>query len=317
MRVLVTGITGFVGSHLAEYLLTRDGVEVFGLLRWRSDTSNIDPIMTKLKLIECDLRDAFSVEKALRSIKPRKIFHLASQSFVPASWNAPLETMMTNVMGQVNLLEAVRKMEWDCWIQIAGTSEEYGSVQPEESPIRETNPFRPLSPYAVSKVTQDLLGYQYHRSFKMNIVTTRAFNHTGPRRGERFMTSSFSKQIALIEKGKIPPVVKVGNLEPRRDFTDVRDVVQAYWLATERCEAGKAYNVCSGKAYSAKETLDLLLAMTKASIKIEEDPARLRPSDVKLLVGDNTKFTQATGWRPTIPFEKTLEDLLNYWRQKV
>jgi GDP-4-dehydro-6-deoxy-D-mannose reductase len=189
-------------------------------------------------------------------------------------------------------------------------------VHPDELPIRETNPLRPLSPYAVSKVGQDLLGYQYWMSWKLDCVRTRGFNHEGPRRGPVFVSSDFAKQIADIEKRRRPPVISVGNLEARRDFTDVRDMVRAYWLALEKCEPGEVYNICSGKAWTIRAVLDFLLSRTEAKIEVRMDPARLRPSDVPVLLGDNSKFVKTTGWQPTIPFERTLQDMLDYWRAR-
>jgi GDP-4-dehydro-6-deoxy-D-mannose reductase len=247
-------------------------------------------------------------------VRPDWIFHLAAQSFVPTSWNAPTESLTTNVLAQVNLFEAVRHIGLKCRIQIACSSEEYGMVYPDEVPIKETNPLRPLSPYAVSKVAQDMLGYQYWMSWKVDCVRTRGFNHEGPRRGPVFVASDFAKQIADIEKGRKEPVLHVGNLEAKRDFTDVRDMVKAYWLALEKCEPGEAYNICRGQAWKISELLDLLLGMTKSKIEVREDPARLRPSDVPILLGDNSKFVKATGWQPTIPFEQTLRDMLEHWR---
>lgn len=317
MKALITGITGFVGSHMAEYLLSEKNVEVWGIERWRSTKANIELIKDKIKLIECDLKDASSVEKAIREIKPDKIFHLAAQSFVPTSWHAPAETISTNIIGQLNLFEAIRETGIDPVIQIAGSSEEYGMVNPDEVPIKETNPLRPLSPYGVSKVGQDLLGYQYFMSYKMKVIRTRGFNHTGPRRGDVFVESNFAQQIAKIEKGKQAPILYVGNLEARRDYTDVRDMVRAYWLATEKCIPGEEYNICSGKDWSIRHVLDMLLSFSKIKVEVKPNPARMRPSDVMILLGDNTKFRNATGWKPEIPFEKTLLDLLNYWRERV
>ena len=202
-------------------------------------------------------------------------------------------------------------------IQIACSSEEYGMVFPNEVPIRETNPLRPLSPYAVSKVAMDYLGYQYFESYKLRIVRTRGFNHTGPRRGETFAESTFAKQIALIEKGKQEPIIFVGNLEAERDYTDVRDMVRAYTLAVEKCDPGEVYNICTGKAFQMKAVLDMLLSFSNVKVQIKQDPARMRPSDVPILIGDNSKFVAKTGWKPEIPFEKTLKDLLDYWRARV
>jgi len=259
---LITGITGFVGSHMAELLLSK-GFKVHGLCRWRSRTENIDHIKSKIHLVEGDLLDAHSLQQLMMDVRPTHIFHLAAQSFVPASWTSPAVTLEINVVGSCNLFEAVRAAQLNPLIQIACSSEEYGLVKPEEVPIKETNPLRPLSPYGVSKVAMDYLGYQYFKSYNMRIVRTRGFNHTGPRRGDVFAESTFAKQIAEIEKGTAEPVISVGNLEAKRD------------------------------------------------------PTRMRPSDVPILLGDSTKFRRRTGWKNAIPFEQTMEDLLNYWREKI
>jgi GDP-4-dehydro-6-deoxy-D-mannose reductase len=317
MKVLITGITGFVGSHLAEYLLTKDNLEICGVVRWRSDTENIEHIKDRLTLYECDIRDATSVRNVIEKVMPERIFHLAAQSYVVTSWHAPHEALTTNIIGELNIFESIRELKINPFMQIAGSSEEYGLVSENELPVKETNRLHPLSPYGVSKVGQDLLGYQYHQSYGLNIIRTRAFNHTGPRRGEVFVCSNFAKQIALIEKEKDEPVIYVGNLKARRDFTDVRDVVLAYWLALEKCQPGEVYNICSGRTREIEEVLNILLGLTKKKIKIKQDAGRLRPSDVPVLLGDSSKFRKITGWRPEIPFEKTLEDLLNYWRHKV
>ncbi len=315
-RVLVTGVTGFAGSHLVDYMLARGDCEIHGIHRWRSRTENIEHFMDRIGLHECDLRDAASTLRTLEHVRPEWIFHLAAQSFVPTSWTAPTESLSTNILGQVNLFEAVRRIGLDCRIQLACSSEEYGMVYPDEVPIRETNPLRPLSPYAVSKVTQDYLGYQYWMSWKLDAVRTRGFNHEGPRRGPVFVASDFAKQIADIEKGRRAPLLSVGNLDAKRDFTDVRDMVKAYWLALEKGAPGEVYNLCSGKAWMIRDVLDLLLGMTKAKIEVRQDPARLRPSDVPILLGDASKFRAITGWQPTIPFEQTLADMLEHWRAR-
>ena len=325
MKVLITGITGFVGSHLADYILANfSEAEVFGIKRWRSKTENIEHLKDKVKFCECDIKDAHNVYEVIDEIRPDRIFHLAAQSYVPASWDSPVETLTINIVGQANILEAVKKIkskekDYDPVILIAGSSEEYGLVHPDEVPIKETNPLRPLSPYGVSKVCQDLLGFQYWHSYKIKVIRSRAFNHSGPRRGEVFVDSNFAQQIAKIEKGKQEPVIKVGNLEAKRDFTDVRDIVKAYWLATDKCEPGEAYNICLEKTYSIQEVLDKLISLsTKKDIKVEQDPERMRPSDVPLLGGDCTRFKEATGWQPEIDYlNQTLEDMLNYWRERV
>ncbi|MFB9276759.1 GDP-mannose 4,6-dehydratase [Cohnella cellulosilytica] len=315
MKALVTGISGFVGSHMAEFLL-RQGVEVVGTIRNRSRMDHISHLRQEIRLAECELRDPFSVETLIGRERPDLIFHLAAQSFVPTSWNSPIDTIHNNVAGQVNLFEAVRRFELPAKIQIACSSEEYGQVEPEETPIRETNPLRPLSPYAISKVAQDYLGYQYHRSYGLHVVRTITFNHTGPRRGENFVTSNFAKQIVDIEKGRKAPVIHVGNLEAKRDFTDVRDVVRGYWLALEKGQPGENYNIASGTCCTIAEMLNTLLSFSNVSIEVQTDPSRLRPSDVQILLGDYRKFQEATGWKPEIPFQRTMEDLLQYWRSQ-
>ena len=318
MRVLITGITGFAGSHLADYILAEHTeVEIFGIQRWRSRTENIEHLAGKIELREADLRDYTSIHRVLDEVRPDAIFHLAAQSFVPTSWRAPAETLSTNIIGQTYIFEAVRALQLDPTIQIAGSSEEYGLVLPDEVPIKETNPLRPLSPYAVSKVAQDLLAYQYFESYGLKTVRTRGFNHTGPRRGEVFVTSNFAKQIASIEAELQEPVIRVGNLESVRDFTDVRDTVRAYWLAVEKGRPGEVYNIASGREITIRQLLDKLVELSRTRVEVEIDPDRLRPSDVEVLIGDASKFHADTGWEPTIPLEQTLEDLLDFWRQRV
>lgn len=316
-KVLITGITGFVGSYLAEFILKKKDIKVFGIKRWRSKLDRISHIKDRIVLKECDMKDASSVREILDEIKPNMIFHLAAQSFVPTSWNAPSETLTTNIVGELNIFEATRQIGINPLIQIAGSSEEYGLVGKEEIPIKETTPLNPLSPYAVSKIGQDLLGYQYHKSYGLRIVRTRAFNHTGPHRNEVFVCSNFANQIAKIEKGLQEPVLYTGDTSTVRDFTDVRDMVRGYWLALEKGSPGEVYNICSKRGYSIKEILDILRGYSKKEFTLKKDPSRLRPSDVPILVGDNTKFVKKTGWHPEIPFEKTLKDILDYWRENI
>ncbi|HEX4960000.1 MAG TPA: GDP-mannose 4,6-dehydratase [Thermoanaerobaculia bacterium] len=316
MRALITGITGFAGSHLAEYILAEQpGVEVYGTYRWRSRMDNVEHIQERIHLVETDLRDYTSVHRALAAARPDYVFHLAAQSFVPSSWTAPSDTIVTNVTGQTNLFEAIRALKLDPVVQIACSSEQYGLVHPDETPIKETNPLRPLSPYAVSKVAQDFLGYQYFQSYGLKAVRTRGFNHTGPRRGQVFVTSNFCSQVAAIELGMQEPVIRVGNLEAIRDFTDVRDMVRAYWLAVTKATPGEVYNIATGHGIHIREMLDLVLSFSRVEVKTEVDPERLRPSDVEILIGDSSKFRADTGWEPKIPFEQTVRDLLDYWRK--
>jgi GDP-4-dehydro-6-deoxy-D-mannose reductase len=337
MRVLITGVTGMAGSHLADYLLQMEGLEVYGTFRWRSRMENLDDIKkegklnivscepgaipqsdtAKLNLMEADIGDAFSMHRMMGVVRPDRIFHLAAQSYVPASWWAPAETLQTNLIGEVNLFEAVRGAGIDPVIHIAGSSEEYGYIFPDELPVKETNPLRPLSPYGVSKVAQEMLAYQYNMSYGMKAVVTRGFNHEGPRRGDVFVTSSFAKQIAEIEKGHREPIIYTGDLTSKRDWSDVRDFVRAYWLATEKGVPGEVYNIGSGRAWEVKEMLDILLGMTDVDVEVKADPTRFRPSDVKVLVCDSTKFRELTGWDNEISFQQTLRDLLDYWRERV
>ncbi len=321
MRVLITGITGFAGSHLADFALAQDPhLEIHGTRRWRSKEDAADHLVGRVTFHECDITDAHNMYRVIESVKPDRIFHLAAQSYVPASWDSPAETFHTNIVGQCNLLEAIKRLRpsgYDPIVQIAGSSEEYGKVGKEHLPITETTPLSPLSPYAVSKVAQDYMAYQYWQSFRIRAIRTRAFNHEGPRRGEVFVISNFCKQIADIERELRRPVIHVGNLDAIRDFTDVRDVVRAYWLAMERCEPGDVYNIASGTGHRIRDVLTKLLEMsTREDIKVEQDPQRMRPSDVPVLIGDSEKFRRATGWNPQIPFEQTLRDSLDYWRAR-
>lgn len=315
MKVLITGITGFAGSHLVDYLLNSSGVEIHGIQRWRSRTENVEHVVDKISMYECDMRDAHSVTNVIKEVQPDRIFHLAAQSLVPASWKSPAETLGTNILGQLNIFEAVRRVGINPRIQIAGSSEEYGLVLENELPVRETNPLRPLSPYAVSKVSQDVMGYQYFKSFDMDIVRTRAFNHTGPRRPPVFVCSDFARQLVQVELGLRDPEIRVGNLEAKRDFTDVRDVVIAYWLALEKGVGGEVYNICSGNCFRISEVLDMLIEIAGVEVKVTKDQARMRPSDVPVLQGDSSKFSTLTGWKPKIPFKKTLTDLVEFWRR--
>jgi GDP-4-dehydro-6-deoxy-D-mannose reductase len=315
MKILITGITGLVGSYLAEYLLREvPGVSILGTIRWRSRTDNIRHFFHKLQLTECDIRDSVSVRNLIKETTPDIIFHMASQSSVFASWHAPAETMTNNILGAVNFFEAIRDIKPDCRILIPCSSEEYGLVESENLPVNEESQLQPLSPYAVSKVVQDLAAFQYFHSYNLTIFRIRAFNHTGPRREPNFVESSFARRIALIEKGLEEPVIMVGNLEAKRDYTDARDMVRAYWLAVNKCKPGIVYNVCSGKVWSIGDILQTLLSFTDRKIEVRVDPSRIRPSDAPAIYGDCSLFRQTTGWKPEIPFEQTLKDILDYWR---
>lgn len=320
MRALITGITGFVGSHLAEYILeNHTEVEVAGFIRWRSPKVNIEGVLNKITLYYGNLLDFPSVRSTLVEYKPDVIFHLAAQSYVDFSFLAPIETLGTNIVGTCNLLEAVKQLKqsdsYNPVIHICSSSEVYGQVTEDEVPIKESNPLRPASPYAVSKVGEDMLAFQYWCSWKIKTIRSRMFTHTGPRRGEVFVVSNFSRQIAMIEAQLAEPVVKVGNLDSVRTFSDVRDAVRAYWILVDSCPPGEVYNIGGVETMTVGQMLEQLLTMsTVADIKIEVDQARLRPSDVTLQIPCVEKFYKATGWKPQIKFEKTLRDTLDYWR---
>jgi len=315
MRILITGISGFVGRHLAEHVLAaHPDVELFGLRRWRSEAPPAAEPGARVRLVEGDLLDAPSLLRVLRAARPDVIFHLAASSSVAGSWDTPAEMIQVNVMGTLHLLEAVRQLDLDAPLVLACSAEAYGLVREDELPIREEQPFRPVSPYAVSKAAVDLLGFQYHQTFRLRTIRMRFFNHCGPRQSARFVISSLARQIAEIEAGLRPPRIQVGNLDARRDFVDVRDAARAYWVAAERCAPGEAYNVASGRARSIREVLDGMLSLSDAMVEVEFDPGRTRPSEIEVLVGDATRFRAATGWSPEIPLERTLADTLGYWR---
>lgn len=320
VRSLITGITGFVGSHLADYTLeNHPEVEVAGFVRWRSPKVNIDGILNKITLYYGDLNDFPSVRNVLASYKPDIIFHLAAQSYVDFSFLAPIETLETNIVGTCNLLEAVKQLKqsesYNPVIHICSSSEVYGQVNENEIPIKESNPLRPASPYAVSKVGEDMLALQYWSSWKIQTIRSRMFTHTGPRRGEVFVVSNFAKQTAMIEAGLAEPVIRVGNLDSVRTFLDVHDAVKAYWLLVTKCSPGDVFNIGGVETMTIGQMLDKLLNLsTEKNIKVEVDSSRLRPSDVTLQIPSIEKFQKATAWKPTIPFETTLKDTLEYWR---
>lgn len=336
MKILITGINGFVGSHLAEYCLKLDH-NVFGLVRHRSDLSNIRPILDKVKLYEGTITDSASVDRAVREVKPDRVFHLAAQSYVPYSWIAPQETMSANVLGTVNVLEALRNFVPKAYVMLAGTSEEYGKwdypyglkydeasgkmlrSDGQEWGITEDAPLKPLSVYGVSKVATDLLGLQYFRSYGLHVVRTRAFNHEGPRRGKEFVTATFVRQALMLKKGGIKCIL-VGNLDAIRDFTDVRDIVHAYWLALQCGIEGEVYNICSGKGIKIDKLLGLVLeevlgAKEAEKVDIEMDEKRMRPADVPILIGNCDKFKEVSGWEREIPFSQTIIDMVD-WEER-
>ena len=315
MRILITGIAGFAGSHLAEYLAPRDEVEIHGVIH-RHDR-RLQHLLARLKLHRGDLRNALWVSEMIGAVRPDALIHLAAWSDVGGSWQQPWTTYELNIQCQLNLLEAMGRHRPDSRIVIVTSTEVYGLVQPDELPIDEETPFRPNSPYGVSKVAQDVMGLQYWNSHRLPVMRLRSFNHIGPGQSDDFAASSFARQIAEIEADLRPPVIRVGNLSTRRDLTDVRDIVRAYWLALRQGEPGTAYNVGRGRSVSIQTVLDQLLALTPLSIAVKTDPARLRPSDVPDSVCDNRRLVAATGWQPQIDLKTSLRDLLESWRRQV
>tara|TARA_R110000822_G_scaffold72421_3_gene173999 strand:+ start:8916 stop:9926 length:1011 start_codon:yes stop_codon:yes gene_type:complete len=322
----ITGITGMVGSHLTDYLLANTDWKIYGLARWNDSLDNIEHLTEKInkkeriELIYGDLNDLASLITAVDKAKPNYVFHLAAQSYPQTSFDAPIETLQTNILGTANLLEALRKSPYkDAAIHVCASSEVFGRVPAEKLPIDEECSFHPASPYAISKVGTDLVGRYYAEAYNMTIMTTRMFTHTGPRRGDVFSESTFAKQIAMIEAGLQEPKIYVGNLESLRTYADVRDAVKAYYmLVTINPTSGEYYNI--GGTYTCKiaDMLNYLISQsTVDNIEIVIDPERLRPIDADLQVPDITKFQNHTGWKPQIPFEQTMGDLLEYWRDRV
>ena len=315
MRVLVTGIAGFAGSHLADFLLDETDVEVHGILhrhQWR-----IRHRLEQLHLHRGDLRNPLWVSEVIQEVQPDRTFHLAAWSDVGGSWRQPWNAYELNILAQLNLLEALVRAMPEAPVLVVTSNEVYGLVQPEDLPIDEETPFRPNSPYGVSKIAQDMMALQYWNSHRLPTVRARSFNHIGPRQSDDFVASAFARQIAAIEAGLQPPVLRVGNLDAVRDFTDVRDVVRAYWLLLEKGEPGQVYNVGSGQGRPIRWLLDTLLEMTSMDIDVQLDPDRLRPSDVPVSICDNRRLVAATGWQPRIDLRRTLQDLLDYWRREI
>ncbi len=315
-KVLITGITGFAGSFLAEHLLALGEYEISGTFISEKSIENVAHIKDKLDLVRLNLMEADAVESLVSSKKPDYIYHLAALSAPGKSFENPSEVITNNITAEVNILEAARKEKLQGRILITSSAEIYGLVSPENLPIDENTPFNPTNPYAVSKLAQDYLGLQYSLAYGLDIIRARPFNHVGPRQALSFALSDFAKRIVAIEKDITPPVLKVGNLDAKRDFTDVRDMVRAYELLMEKGQKGDVYNIGSGIAHTMKEIVSLMQSMAKVSFTLEEDPSLMRPSDNPELRCDNTKMHMLTGWTAEIPLEKTIEDILEYWRNR-
>lgn len=315
MRTLITGIGGFAGSHLADYLLAETDWQVVGCVLNDSDTPA--HLRGQVTCHAVDLRDQEAVYRLLDDVAPAVIFHLAALAKVGDSWRNPWPVLRNNIQAQLNLLQGLVELNAAPRVMIVGSNEEYGLVRSQELPLSEESPLRPHSPYGVSKVTQDMLGLQYYLSHQLPVIRVRPFNHIGPRQAPGFVVPDFARQIAAAEAGQRPPCIQVGNLDARRDFTDVRDMVRAYYLAVAQGVPGDVYNIGSGRSHAIREVLDVLLSHSRVEISVETDPARLRPSDVPVVRCDASKFRGLTGWEPTISFETTLRDVLDYWRARV
>lgn len=317
MNVLITGIDGFVGSHLTRLLLAKKGVRLFGLVRYDQPIIAIDPAVT---LLRAEITDPDEVRRVITEAAPQKIFHLAGQAFVPHSLTDPASTFQVNVNGVLNILESVRVLSTEARriaVLIVSSGEVYGDIKGETAPLTEETPLRPLNPYAVSKACADMISRQYRSSFGVDVTVVRPFNHLGPGQNELFVGSAFAKQIAEISAGLRPPTMSVGNLAPKRDFTDVRDVVQAYDRILDLPEREAVYNVCSGRAVSIREMLDMMIAITGVNVDVVVDPERTRKSEVPVITGDASRLRSVSGWEPSIPIETTLRDLLDYWKERI
>jgi GDP-4-dehydro-6-deoxy-D-mannose reductase len=316
-RALITGAAGFAGSHLADLLVGRGDVEVHGILRPDDGTHHLGRLGDRIYLHRADLRDDARVSEVLRAVEPDMVFHLAAQAAVGPSWERPADTLVGNIIMQLHLLQAIVAHGQAPRILVVGSADEYGLVTAADLPIDEDTPLRPLNPYAVSKIAQDMLGYQYHLSHGLHIVRVRPFNHIGPRQGLGFVVPDFARQIARIEAGLQEPVMRVGDLSARRDFTDVRDMVRAYVLVLERAASGAVYNIGSSRSHTIHEVLDTLLRLSTREVRVEVDAERLRPSDVREALCDCRRLRADTGWEPTIDLEQSLRDVLDYWRERV
>lgn len=315
-KVLITGASGFAGGFLAEYLLSQNQFEIFGTYHSEKSLQQ-SPLKDRITFRQVDLMQTSQVETLINEIKPDHLYHLAAASPVAKSFEDPIQTMHTNIDSQINLLEAIKKAQLsDMKIMIISSAQVYGYVQLQDLPVDEQTSLRPANPYAISKIAQDYLGFQYALSHGLHIIRVRPFNHIGPRQSLGFVVSDFAKQIVDSERGEKEPVIQVGNLEAKRDFTDVRDMVRAYALLLEKGEKGEVYNIGSGKSVSAQLILEMLLSLSMVKITVLIDQERMRPSDTPEIICDHTKISSLTSWQPEIPLEQTLKDTLEYWRSQ-
>ena len=316
-KVLITGASGFVGGYVAEHLLSLNDYDIYGTYL-TEESKESSPVKDFIHFSQADLEDKSQIQKLISEVRPEWIFHLAAQASVPKSFKDPIGTFHSNIDVEINLFETLREQELlETKVLVVGSAEEYGYVTPEDLPVDENTPLRPASPYSVSKIAQDFLAFQYSLSYKMPLIRVKPFNHVGPRQAPGFVVSDFCKYIAEVEKGLKEPIMKVGNMQAKRDFTDVRDMVKAYVLLMEKGEKGEVYNIGSGKSHAIQEIFDILVSLSAVKITTESDPAKFRPSDIPEIVVDNTKISTLTGWKPEIPLEVTLKDTLDYWRKMV
>jgi len=323
-KVLITGVTGFVGSHLADYIIEKKfNVELYGIKRWHlSNLKNIKHIINKIKLYDCDITDPIGTREMINKINPSTIFHCAAESFVSPSWLHPTKYMNVNYNGTLNILDALKEKKSKAIFHIPGSGEEYGEIYKQELPITPSTVLRPVNPYAVSKVAQDLIGYVYFKSYGINVIRTRAFNHEGPRREKVFGIPWYAYQIALIENNLQKPLLRVGGIDDKRNFTHIRDMAEAYWLSTRKCEPGELYLIgteaSERNVYTFRQALEKLISMsTVKNIKYKTVKEFTRPTNVPRLIAKTDKFRKKTNWKAKISFEKILIDTLEYWREKV
>jgi GDP-4-dehydro-6-deoxy-D-mannose reductase len=315
MKILVLGITGFAGTSMYHFLKHIDDNNLYGTFRHSTGNRNITDNFSEATLFECDINDVYSIERVLSTTQPDVIFHFASYVSVFDSLKNPIPTFQTNIIGTTNLMEGIKKIVPQAKILIPGSAEEYGKVPEDKMPIKETYPLNPINPYAISKKVQEEIGFYYLKNFGLNIYFTRTFHYTGPRQPLGFVCSDIVKQVVDVEIGK-KTCIKVGNLEARRDFTDIRDVVNAYWKIINNGRVGSVYNVCTGKSIKIQEILNKLIAFSRKGIPVEIDTNKLRPSDVPDFVGDNIKLS-SLGWVPQYTIDNSLMDLLEWWRNEI
>ena len=317
MRVLITGIAGFLGSHLAEYIVREGKAMVFGTVLSNESRQNIAHIKGKLKLIECDITNAEQLKSAVKKSRPDLVFHFAGQSSVSASWKIPQKTIEVNALGSLNLLEAVKGFAPNARVLLSSSREVYGAVKKSQIPVKESTQPNPANPYAVSKLSMEYLALDYYRKYGLRAIIFRSFNITGPGRPAEFVCSDWARQLAEIELGLREPVVEIGNTNAVRDFVDVRDAVRAFWLGARKCKPGQAYNLCSGKGRKMSGVLKAIVSLSSQGVKTVKKPEKVVSIDVPVAVGSNAKLRKISGWKPSIPFKQTLEDLVGYWLEEL